>query len=175
MLKLVPWRWRERELLPSLGAFRGRMDHLFRKFRVQEPFRSQERRGFAPTVDISETEKEIIVKAEIPGIDPTDLDVSIDGDTLTIRGEKKEEWEEKGESFHRAERYFGSFACSFALPCHVQEDEIKAEYKDGVLSLKIPKAEPEEIAQDRPEVPEGGKMPHMGEACQVAESVSRHC
>jgi len=160
MLKLVPWRWRERDMLPSLDAVRGRMGHLFTKLWAEGPMRSQERRQFTPAIDISETEKEIIVRVEITGIDPKDVDVSLAGDTLTIRGEKKDEKEEKGEDFHRVERSFGSFARSFALPRRVRQDKIKADYKDGVLSLRIAKADPEEIGEDRLEVPKSEQVTH---------------
>jgi HSP20 family protein len=95
----------------------------------------------SPAVDISETEKEIVVKAEIPGIDPGDLDVSLSGDVLTIRGEKKQDKVEKEEGRHRVERVFGSFSRSFTLPVPVQEDEIQAGYKNGLLTLTLPKAE----------------------------------
>jgi HSP20 family protein len=95
----------------------------------------------SPAVDISETEKEIVVKAEVPGIDPGDLDISLSGDVLTIRGEKKQEKEEKEEGRHRVERVFGSFSRSFTLPVPVQEDNIQAGYKNGLLTLTLPKAE----------------------------------
>ncbi len=131
----------------SLGAFRGKLDGLFRRSTVEEASPWPERSVFSPAVDVSETEKEIIVKAELPGIDPNHLDISLSGTTLTINGEKKDQKEEKGEHFHRVERSFGSFTISLALPCSVQEEEIKAEYKDGVLLLKLPKAEPAEIGQ----------------------------
>ena len=161
MLKLVPWRWKESAILPSRGAVRAKMDNLFRRFWVEEPFRSQEGFQFSPAIDISETDDDILVKADIPGVDPKDVDVRCEGGTLTIKGEKKVEKEEKGEGFHRVERWFGSFVSSVALPCPVQEDKIKAEYKDGVLSLRIPKADPEEISQDRLGVPESDEVTHV--------------
>ena len=148
-------------MCPSLEAFRGKLDGLFRRFTVEEAGPWPERSVFSPAIDLSETEKEIIVKAELPGIDPKDLDISLSGATLTISGEKKEQNEEKGDHFHRVERSFGSFAISLSLPCCVQEDEIKTEYKDGVLSLKIPKAELAEIDQDRLQVPRREEMTHM--------------
>jgi HSP20 family protein len=95
----------------------------------------------SPAVDVSETDKEIIVKAEIAGIDPADLDVSLSGDVLTIRGEKKQEKVEKEEGRHRVERVFGSFTRSFTLPVPVQEDKVEASFKNGLLTLTLPKAE----------------------------------
>ncbi len=70
-----------------------------------------------------------------------DLDVNLTGDVLTIKGEKKAEHEEKGDNFHRIERSYGSFSRSFALPCEVQQDKAEATYKNGVLSLRLPKSE----------------------------------
>jgi HSP20 family protein len=80
----------------------------------------------------------ILVKAELPGIDQENLKVDLANGVVTIRGEKKEE---KGENVYRLERSFGSFSRSFRLPCEVQEDKVEAKYKDGVLSLTLPKAE----------------------------------
>lgn len=141
MFELTPWRRREREIAPSFGTFRREMDDLLSRFFGGEGLPALFQRGFSPTIDISETDREITVKAEIPGMDSKDLDISIAGAVLTIKGEKKAEKEEKGEAFHRVERSFGAFSRSFTLPCEVEEDKITAEYKDGVLSLKIPKAE----------------------------------
>ena len=74
-------------------------------------------------------------------MDQKDLDVNLAGDVLTIKGEKKAEHEERGEDFHRIERSYGSFSRSLTLPCEVQEDKVEAHYKNGVLSLKLPKSE----------------------------------
>lgn len=140
MFELVPWRRRDRDLMPSFGTFRREIDDLFSRFFGEEALPAPFQREFLPVIDISETDKEINVKAEIPGVDPKDLDISISGSALTIKGEKKVEKEEKGEGFHRVERSFGAFSRSFTLPCEVEEDKIKASYKDGILSLKIPKS-----------------------------------
>lgn len=93
-----------------------------------------------PAVDISEADDVVEVKAELPGMDPKDIDVSLDHGVLTIKGEKRFEDEEKKGDYHRIERSYGSFARSFQLPHEVDEKQIKAEYKDGVLSLRLPKA-----------------------------------
>jgi HSP20 family protein len=119
------------------------MDELFDRF-FSEPWWMPERYfggTFSPAFDISETDDEILVKAELPGVDPKDVDVNLTGNELTIKGEKKEEREEKGESIHTMERRFGCFCRSFNLPCDVQQDKIEAKYKDGILNLKLPKAE----------------------------------
>jgi HSP20 family protein len=95
-----------------------------------------------PALDLSETENSVDVKLDIPGYKPEDIDIQIRGNLLTIKGSKKEEKEEKGRSYHRIERASGSFTRTVALPCDVIEKDAKAEYKDGVLSLTMPKTEP---------------------------------
>jgi HSP20 family protein len=141
MFDLIPWRRRERETTPV--AFRRDFDDLVERFFGEEPVFSHRLFGrtFSPVVDIVENENDIIVKAEIPGMEQKDLDVNLVGDVLTIKGEKKSEHEEKGDNFHRIERSYGSFSRSFALPCEVRGDKVEAHYKNGVLSLKLPKSE----------------------------------
>ena len=90
---------------------------------------------------ISETEEHIHVKPDLPGIDVKDLDISIDKNMLTVRGEKKQEKEETGENYRCVERHYGSFCRSFMLPAEVKSDGIEAVYKDGVLRLSVPKSE----------------------------------
>ncbi|MEX1301744.1 MAG: Hsp20/alpha crystallin family protein [Desulfotignum sp.] len=94
---------------------------------------------WAPSVDILETEKEFVIKAEIPGVSKDDVKISVDNGTLTIRGEKKQEKEEKNKKFHRVEQFYGSFARSFTLPENVDETKIEAAFKNGMLKLQIPK------------------------------------
>jgi len=103
---------------------------------------------WSPTVDISETKDEVIVKAEVPGMTKEDISVFLQDNVLTLRGEKKQEKEEKDKTFHRVERSYGSFVRSFTLPTLVQADKVKAAYKVGVLQITLPKAEevkPKEI------------------------------
>jgi len=94
---------------------------------------------WAPRVDIQETDKNFVILAEIPGISKDDVKVDITEGVLSIRGERKQEKEEKGKKFHRIERVYGSFKRSFSLPDNVDESKIKASFKDGVLDLSIPK------------------------------------
>lgn len=94
---------------------------------------------WSPRVDISETDKEYLVKAELPDVAKDDMHVSVDNGVLTIRGEKKQEKEEKGKKFHRIERHYGSFSRSFTLPDNVDAGAIKAGFKDGVLNVSLPK------------------------------------
>ena len=94
-----------------------------------------------PTVDISETEGEYLIKAELPEVRKEDVKVTVENGVLTLQGERRQEKEEKGKRFHRVERSYGSFVRSFTLPESVEESFVKAEYKDGVLNLHLPKSE----------------------------------
>jgi len=97
--------------------------------------------AWAPAVDIYETEQELVVKADLPDVDPKDLDIRVENNLLTIRGERKFEKKVNEENYLRVERSFGSFARSFTLANTVNTDAIKAEYQNGVLTLTIPKRE----------------------------------
>jgi len=94
-----------------------------------------------PTVDISETESEYLIKAELPEVRKEDVKVTVENGVLTLQGERRQEKEEKGKRFHRVERSYGSFVRSFTLPESVDEGGVKAEYKDGILALHLPKSE----------------------------------
>ena len=96
---------------------------------------------WAPSVDISETDGEYQIKAEIPDVKKEDVKVTLEDGVLTIQGERKHEKEEKGKKYHRIERSYGSFVRSFTLPDLVDEEKVKAEFKDGVLNLQLPKSE----------------------------------
>ena len=96
---------------------------------------------WTPSVDISETEGEYQIKAEIPDVKKEDVKVTLEDGVLTIQGERKHEKEEKGKKFHRIERSYGSFVRTFSLPDVIDEEKVKAEFKDGVLTLTMPKKE----------------------------------
>jgi len=97
---------------------------------------------WAPSVDIEEAEDKYVIKADLPGVDKKDIDVKLENGVLSIRGEKQTEKETgKGTKRHRTERFHGTFARSFTLPDAVKAEKVDASYKDGVLSLTIPKAE----------------------------------
>jgi HSP20 family protein len=95
----------------------------------------------APALDMSETNTAIDVRMDLPGITAKDIDIQVNGNLLTVSGERKEEKEEKDKTFHRVERSYGSFSRTVTLPCAVNESEVAAEYKDGVLTIKLPKTE----------------------------------
>ena len=104
--------------------------------------------GFVPPVDIYEDEKKVVIKLEAPGIDEKDLDVRVENQTLTVRGERKFENEEKEENFHRIERRYGSFFRSFTLPTTVDTENVDAKYNAGVLRIELLKkaeAQPKQI------------------------------
>ena len=94
---------------------------------------------WSPRVDISETENNLVIKAEIPDVNKDDIKVTVSQGILTIEGEKKREKDVENEKYHRIERYYGSFARSFTLPTHINDKDIHASFKNGVLSLVIPK------------------------------------
>jgi len=97
--------------------------------------------GWYPAVDIAETKDDFVVKVEVPGMSKDDLKIKMQENVLTVQGEKKQESESKDQNYHRIERSFGSFCRSFRLPSMVKADKIEANYKDGILSIKLPKAE----------------------------------
>ena len=104
--------------------------------------------GFVPPVDIYEDEHSVSLKLEVPGIEEKDLDVRVENNTLTVRGERKFEREEKEENFHRIERRYGSFARSFTLPQTVDAEKVEANYVNGVLQIRLAKkaeAKPKQI------------------------------
>jgi len=124
---------------PSLDEKRGLFDDLFTRDFFVESLRGMG--AWRPALDVAETDTSIIVKVDLPGLEAKDIDVSLRGDILTIRGEKSEEKEEKTKSYHRVERHFGSFERSVQLPAAVKAEQAEASFKDGVLHIEMPKAE----------------------------------
>ena len=126
-----------------------RMSRLFREsYRPEGPEEALTTTSFAPPVDIYEDEHNITLKMEVPGIDEEDIDVRIENNTLTIRGERKFEKEEKEENFRRVERQYGSFTRSFTLPSSVEAENVLATYDKGVLEIRLAKkaeAKPKQI------------------------------
>jgi len=131
-------------LIPRTGSLQNARDFFDRLFEDElMPLRGEN--IWAPAFDISENEKGYVVKAELPGIDAKDLEITVSGGTLSVKGEKKRETEERGETYHRIERTYGSFHRSFRIPDAVQTDKVDATYKDGILKLVIPKAEASKV------------------------------
>jgi len=96
---------------------------------------------WSPSADISETEKEFVIRAELPAVKKEDVQVLLDEGMITIKGERKQQKEDKNEKYHRVESFYGSFERSFALPDNVKSDAVHCESKDGILTVHIPKAE----------------------------------
>jgi HSP20 family protein len=97
--------------------------------------------AWSPAVDIFETEQNVVLKAELPGVDPKDVEVRVENNTLFLKGQRKFENEVKEENYHRIERSYGSFTRTFALPGTINAENVSAEYKGGVLTLTMPKRE----------------------------------
>jgi HSP20 family protein len=114
------------------------MEDLMERF-LDEDGDGWNSRMLAPPLDMIETEKTISLKLDLPGVSPKEIDVQVSGNQLIVSGERKEEREEKGETFHRVERRTGRFSRSILLPCDVQDDKVDAKYQDGVLKITLPK------------------------------------
>jgi HSP20 family protein len=124
----------------DMVTLRERMNKLFEDMAAS---RGEEKdlatSSWAPAVDIYETENEVVLTAEIPGIEEKDVEIKVEDNTLTLRGERKFEKETKEENYHRIERAYGSFFRSFTLPNYVDQDRIEAEHENGILKIRMPK------------------------------------
>ncbi len=127
-------------------SLQNRFNSLFRDLNdAESPLTTA---AFVPAVDIYEDDKKVVLKLEVPGIEEKDLDVSVEKNTLTVKGERKFETEEKEENFHRIERRYGSFFRAFTLPSTVDTEHVQAKYNAGVLKLELqkkPEAQPRQI------------------------------
>ena len=130
-------------------SLQNRVNSLFRNLNDEEhPLTTA---SFVPAVDIYEDADKLTLKLEIPGINEKDLDVRVEDNTLTVKGERKFEAEEKEENFHRIERAYGSFYRAFTLPSTVETENVQARYNAGVLKLELkkkPEAQPKQIKID---------------------------
>ena len=133
-------------------SFRGEMDRLFdrfsgnfgfpslrRMFDMESPFRPSAFTFSAPAIDMSEDDKSYRLCAELPGLDAKDVDISISGDMLVLKGEKRQESEQKDKNYHFSERSYGSFQRAFELPASVDRDKISADFTKGVLTINMAK------------------------------------
>jgi HSP20 family protein len=140
-------RWNQ---LTDLEAFRNGLDSLWRRSSVRRPVDQEEPMAVAewsPLVDISEDDKEYLIKAELPEMKKEDLEVTAEEGTLTIMGERKFENGEKGKKYHRVERAYGTFGRSFSLPDDASPAKVSAEFKDGVLTVHLVKDEKAKLRQ----------------------------
>lgn len=136
-MNLVTW-----EPLKELEEVNSRLSRLFgRAFARTNGEEDVKLANWSPNTDVTETAEEYLIKAELPEVKKEDVKITIEHGTLTFQGERRQEKEEKGRKFHRVERSYGSFLRSFTLPAEVDETRIRAEFKDGVLNLHLPKSE----------------------------------
>jgi HSP20 family protein len=132
MRALTPWT--------GMGSFKKEMDRLFDRF-LEPAWTEMPALGeWEPKVDVAETKDAITVKAEVPGVEQKDVSISLQDNVLTIKGEKEEEKEEKDKRYHRVERSYGAFARVMRLPAAVDASKAAASFKDGVITITLPKA-----------------------------------
>jgi HSP20 family protein len=132
-LPMMLWREPFMALRDELSGFRSR-------------FFDDEEEGWLtgimnPSFDMAETDAAVEIKMDVPGVDAKDIDIQVNGNLLTISGNRREEKEEKGKTYHRVERSYGSFSRSITLPCAVNEDKVAANYQEGVLKVTLPKTQ----------------------------------
>jgi len=123
------------------AELQGEMNRLLEGFFGRPGQQAAMERVWAPAVDMYETKDELVVNAELPGLNEKDIQLSITGDVLTLRGERRLNQEVTQDSLYRGERWYGKFERSLPLPIPVQPDKVKATYRDGVLSVRLPKVE----------------------------------
>lgn len=139
MSELIVWRKQE------IGRLRRDIDHLFKRFRREfgvPLFLVETAESFS--LDLSETENTVTLRAELPGIKPEDMLVSVTDESLTLRGEIHEDTIDKGEGYERVAKRSQSFSRTIALPCRIKTAEVKANFKDGILEIVLPKCSPAE-------------------------------
>ncbi len=137
----------------EFAGLRREMDQIFGEFFGRTPATMAATEGlWSPLVDVHETKDSFLLKAELPGVKPEDLQVSVEGDALTLKGERKRETEVKDGQYHRIERSFGRFERVVLLPSIVDQDRVKATYRDGVLEIQLPKKEEAKAKEVKVEV-----------------------
>jgi HSP20 family protein len=142
---MVVTRW---DPFRELSSLQNRVNSLFQDYGRSGQDELTTTGSFVPAVDVYEDEHKVTLKLEIPGVNQEDVDVQLENNTLTIRGERKFEKEEKEENFHRIERRYGSFARSFVLPNTIDTENVQAGYENGVLKIDLSKrveAKPKQI------------------------------
>lgn len=161
--KLGPWNWFKREegergeLLPAdhrrdpLARMHQEMDRLFEDFFGAIARPSEEGPGMVlrPSVDIAESKKAYRVSVEVPGVDESDIDLTLEDGALIISGEKRQESEDDEDGFHRVERHYGSFRRILTLPADADADNISAKFRKGVLRIRIPRVKERESGRKR--------------------------
>ena len=167
MKNLIPWRKKEPSALPAETAnpferLHREMNELFDGFlrefggpALPSLWTGRTEDRLSPSVEVSETDDAVHVTAELPGLDEKDIQVSLDDNILTVKGEKKQEREEKQKNFYLSERSYGLFQRVIPLPAGIETDKVKAQFKKGVLTITLPKS--------RQAAAEGRRIPVTGE------------
>jgi len=119
-------------------ALQREMENLFSQFQTSW---NGTPAGMTPALDITETDDAVQVRLDLPGMKTDDIDIEVSGNLLRVSGERKEDKEEKEQTYHRMERRYGSFLRAISLPCAIQENQVDAEFRDGVLTIRLPKTE----------------------------------
>ena len=135
-MSIIPWK-----PLDELTTMRRDLDTLWDRFFPEKFHEGYLTHEWVPSIDLAETKDKLVVKAELPGLEAKDVDLSITDDILTIKGEKEEETEEKDEHHFFVERYTGTFQRAIKLPAHIKTDKIDAKFDKGVLTITLPKTE----------------------------------
>lgn len=138
MMRWDPFRWDP--FFEDLGGLRRSMDRMFDELLLRHPRRAVAQKEWEPGIEMFETNNEVVVRAELPNIDPKQVAITVAEDTITLKGETKHEEEQKERNYFYRELMYGAFTRTLRLPVPVKGAEAKAVYKDGVLEVKIPKA-----------------------------------
>ncbi len=158
-MPLTPWKSMWETKFPSL---REEMDRVFEEFFGEAGFPSLREADWLPAVDVLEREQDIVINMDIPAIDPKEIVITILGDKLTVEGERKRNEEFKEEDYYRAERVHGSFMRSIQLPAEVVGEKAGASYKEGVLTITVPKSRKIAVKEIKVSVRQGEPVPTAG-------------
>ncbi|MEM7816784.1 MAG: Hsp20/alpha crystallin family protein [Candidatus Aenigmatarchaeota archaeon] len=140
-MALIRWRGREWDPFKELLDLQKEISNFFDASFETLPTKISQEATWLPSLDISEDKNNLIIKVDVPGVKQDDIDISISGDVLTIKGERKKEEETKDKNYYRRERFYGVFSRSLTLPNYVDTNKVEANYKDGVLEIVLPKTE----------------------------------
>lgn len=150
-MALLRWHGREWDPLKELMDIQRETERLFDSTFDNLPTRLSREAVWTPSIDVVEDQNALTIKADLPGVKQSDIEVSVSGDILTIRGERSPENDVKDKKVHRIERFYGSFARTMRLPDYLDTEKIKATYRDGTLEVSLPKTErsrPKQIKVD---------------------------
>ncbi|MBC7346253.1 MAG: Hsp20/alpha crystallin family protein [Clostridia bacterium] len=139
---MYPMRWERQpfgDLMREIGRLREEVDRIVSGVIQQLPFVGREGAAWQPSIELYETDREVVLRADLPGVDPKELEVEVREGEVIIRGQHREEKEARTENYYHAERRYGSFFRRVSLPVPVKATEAKASYKNGVLEVRVPK------------------------------------